>query len=127
VTKGIALLCLALGVALCASALGVLPAEYAILEGPRGVIGSAGGVLVVVALTLLARDHRGSDVLAAILLLAFSAITGWLTFYGAEGIIEGGTSFIPPAVAEALGRLMFGLGVVGCVGMGALALRRLFR
>jgi len=84
-------------------------------------------VLIVVALALLARDHSGSDVIAVILLLAFSAITGWLTFYGPEGIIEGGLSFIPGSVSQALGRLLFGLGVVGCVGAAAMALRRLFR
>jgi len=127
VGKAIALLSLALGGVLCADALGVLPPEYAIVEAPRGVIGAAGGALIILALALLARDHRGSDALGAILLLAFSVITGWLTFYGAEGIIEGGVSFIPPSVGEALGRLLFGLGVVACVGMAVLAFRRLFR
>ena len=121
------MLSLALGCVLCADALGVLPFEYAILEAPRGVLGAAGGALIILALALLARDHRGSDALGAILLLAFSAITGWVTFYGLEGITEGGVSFIPPSVAEAVGRLLFGLGVVACVGMAALALRHLFR
>lgn len=125
--KWIGLLSLALGVALCTDALGLLPSEYAILEASRGFVGSAGGALVVLALALLARDHRASEALGAILLLASSAVIGWLTFYGTEGIIEGGISFIPPAVGEALGRLLFGLGVVACVGMAALALRRLLR
>ncbi len=125
--KAIALLSLVFGAALCADALGVLPAEYSVLELPEAALGSAGGGLIVLALALLAHDHRGSEILSAILLLAFSAIVGWLTFYGTEGIIEGGVPFIPPSVGDALGRLLFGLGVVACVGMAALALRRLLR
>jgi len=125
--KGIAFLSLVFGVAMCAAALDLLPGAYLPFEASPAVLGSAGGVLIVVALALLARDHSGSDVIAVILLLAFSAITGWLTFYGPEGIIEGGLSFIPGSVSQALGRLLFGLGVVGCVGAAAMALRRLFR
>jgi hypothetical protein len=104
-----------------------LPGDYLPFEASPAVLGSAGSVLIVVALALLARDHSGSDVIAVILLLAFSVITGWLTFYGPEEIIEGGLSFIPASVSQALGRLLFGLGVVGCVGAAAMALRRLFR
>ncbi len=125
--KGIAFLSLVAGIVLCADALGALPAEYDIIDASRGVVASAGGALVVLALALLARDHRASDMIGGILLLAFSAITGWLTFYGPEGIIEGGIAFIPPTVGEALSRLLFGLGVVACVGMAILAFRRLFR
>ncbi len=125
--KGVAFLSLVAGIVLCADALGALPAEYDILDASRGVVASAGGALVVLALALLARDHRGSDMIGVILLLVFSAVTGWLTFYGTEGIIEGGIAFIPPTVGEALGRLLFGLGVVACIGMAVLAFRRLFR
>lgn len=125
--NAIALVSLAFGAALCADALGVLPAEYSVPEVPEAVLGSAGGALVVLALALLARDHRGSEMLSAMLLLAFSAMIGWLTFYGTEGIIEGGIPFIPPSVGDALGRLLFGFGVVACVGMAVLALRRLLR
>lgn len=125
--KGIAFLSLVAGIALGADALGVVPAEYDILDASRGMVALAGGALVVLALALLARDHRGSDMIGGVLLLAFSGITGWLTFYGTEGIIEGGITFIPPNVGEALSRLLFGVGVVACVGMAVLAFRRLFR
>lgn len=127
VSKGIAFLCLALGVVMCAAALGVLPADYVVFEVPRDVGGVAGGLLVVVGLALLARDHRGSEVIAAILLLAFSFITGWLTFYGSESIIEGGIPFIPTSVGDSVSHLLFGLGVVACGTMAFLGLRRLFR
>jgi hypothetical protein len=127
VSKGIAFLCLALGVVMCAAALGVLPADYVVFEAPSHVGGVAGGLLVVVGLALLARDHRGSEVIAAILLLAFSFITGWLTFYGSESIIEGGIPFIPTSVGDSVSHLLFGLGVVACGTMAFLGLRRLFR
>jgi len=125
--KGIAFLSLVFGVAMCAAAFDLVPGDYVPFQASPAVFGSAGGLLIVVALALLSRDHSGSDVIAVILLLAFSIITGWLTFYGPEGIIEGGLSFIPASVGQALGRLLFGLGVVGCVGAAVMALRRLFR
>lgn len=125
--KGIAFLFLISGVAMCAAALDFMPASYLPFQASATVLGSGGGVLLVVALTLLARDHSGSDLIAVLLLLAFSVATGWLTFYGSDGILGDWLSFIPPSVGQALGRLLFGLGVVGCVGAAIMAFRRLFR
>ena len=121
------MVCLAGGVAVCAAALGFLPADYLAFEAPRGVVFGAGAVFVLAGFMLLARDHRGSDSIASILLLIFSAIAGWITFYAPEGTIQRAFPFIPADVNDALGRLLFGLGAVACVGMAAWALRRLFR
>ena len=112
---------------MCASALGVLPADYLVFDAPREVVGAAGGVLAVVGLALLARDHRGSDVLGAILLLALSGIIGSITFYGPESIIGGGVPFIPASAGDAAGGLLFGFGVVASGSMAFLGLRRLLR
>jgi len=127
VGKGIALVCLAGGVAVCAAALGFLPADYLVFEAPRWVVFGAGAVFVLAGFMLLARDHRGSESIASILLLILSAIAGWITFYAPEGTIQRAFPFIPADVNDALGRLLFGLGAVACVGMAAWALRRLFR
>ena len=125
--KGIALLCLAGGVAICAASLGLLPADYLVFEAPRWVVGGAGAAFVLAGFMLLAGDHRASDAMASILLLTFAAIAGWITFYAPEGTIERVLPFIPASVNDALGRLLFGLGAVTSVGMAVWALRRLFR
>jgi hypothetical protein len=52
---------LAGGVAVCAAALGFLPADYLAFEAPRWVVFGAGAVFVLAGFMLLARDHRGSD------------------------------------------------------------------
>jgi hypothetical protein len=127
VGKAIALLCLAGGVALCAASLGFLPADYLVFEAPGAVVFGAGAVLVLAGFMLLARDHRASDSIASILLLIIAAIAGWVTFYAPEGTINRVLPFIPAEVNDALGRLLFGLGAVACVGGALWALRRLFR
>jgi hypothetical protein len=76
---------------------------------------------------LLARDHRASDSIASILLLIIAAIAGWVTFYAPEGTINRVLPFIPAEVNDALGRLLFGIGAIACVGGALWALRRLFR
>ena len=121
------MVCLAAGVAVCAAALGFVPADYLVFEAPRWVVLGVGAVFVLAGFMLLARDHRGSDSIASILLLVLAAIAGWITFYAPEGTIQRFLPFIPAEVNDALGRLLFGLGAVACVGMAAWALRRLFR
>lgn len=121
------MLCLGAGGAICSASLGFFPAEYLVLEAPRGVVLGAGVVFVLAGFMLLARDHRASDSLASILLLVLAAISGWVTFYAPEGTIQRVLPFVPTSVNEALGRLLFGLGAAACVGMAFWALRRLFR
>lgn len=125
--KGIAILCLAGGAAICAASLGLLPAEYLAFRAPRGVVFAAGTVFILGGFLSLARDHRASNTIASILLLALAAIAGWITFYAPEGTIERFAPFIPASVNDALGRLLFGIGAVACIGMAFWALRRLFR
>jgi hypothetical protein len=123
----IALLCLAGGVAVCAASLGLLPAGSLVFEAPRWAVLGAGALAILLGFMLLARDHRASDALASILLLALAAFAGWITFYAPEGTIQRVLPFIPASVNDALGRLLFGLGAAACVGMAIWALRRLLR
>jgi hypothetical protein len=118
---------LAGGVAVCAASLGLFPAGYLVFEAPRTVVFGAGAVFVLAGFMLLARDHRASDSIASILLLTLAGIAGWVTFYAPEGTINRVFPFIPGSVNDALGRLLFGIGAVACVGMAVWALRRLFR
>ena len=125
--KGIAILCVLAGGLLCAVALGLLPQEYAAIDAPRIVLVVGGGVLVFVGLMSLARDHRMSETISSLLLLALAGAAGWLTFYAPEGTLSRYVPFIPPSVNEALARLLFGLGAAGCVGMAIWGFRRILR
>jgi len=127
VGKGIALLCLVAGAAVCAASLGLWPADYLVVEAPRSVVFGVGALLVLVGFMLLARDHRASDSIASVLLLALAGVTGWVTFYAPEGTINRVFPFIPAEVNDALARLLFGFGAAACIAMAAWALRRLFR
>jgi len=127
VGKTIALLCLAGGAALCAASLGLLRVEPLIVEAPRWLVCGAGVVLGLFGFILLARDHRGSDAIASVVLLGIAAGTGWLTFFAPPETLQRVFPFIPAAVNHAMGRLLFGLGAAACLGAAAWALRRLFR
>jgi hypothetical protein len=120
-------LCLVGGVALCAASLGLLSGDYLVFEAPRSLVCGAGAVLGLFGFMMLARDHRASDAIASILLLAIAAGTGWITFYAPPGALERVLPFVPEDVDEALRHLLFGLGAVACVGSAGWALRRLFR
>ena len=126
-SKGIALLCVVAGGVVCAASLGFLPADYLELEAPRSIVFGGGALLVLAGFMLLSRDHRASDSIATALLFALAALAGWVTFYAPEGTVSRVLPFIPSAVNDALGRLLFGLGAILCVGTAAWALRRLFR
>ncbi len=123
----IAVLCLAAGAVVCAVGLGLLPEQHVLPDAPPWALTAAGAVMVLGAFAMLARDHRGSELLGSILLLALAGGAGWLTFYAPEGTSHRLLPFIPETVHESMGRLLFGLGMVACIGMGAWALRRMLR
>ncbi|HSN83929.1 MAG TPA: hypothetical protein VLS88_15210 [Polyangiales bacterium] len=124
--KAIGLLCIVGGAAAGAGALGLVPLDATLLTHvPSSAVGAGGAVLVLVGILLLSRDHRTSDALASVFLLAIAAGAGWVTFYAPEGTLERAIPFIPASVGDELARLLFGLGAVACIGMAVLALRRL--
>ncbi len=125
--KGLALLCVFAGAVVIGLALDLIPSDPRAFHAPRGVVGAAGAVFVIGGLLALSRDHRVSDALATLILLAFAGIAGWITFFAPEGTLQGGVPFVSDAVNETLGRLLFGFGTLLCIGMAAWAFRRLFR
>ncbi|MGB8331629.1 MAG: hypothetical protein WCE62_15990 [Polyangiales bacterium] len=125
--KGISLLCLVGGAALCADALGFFQPDYPLFEAPRWQVCTAGALLGLLGFMLMARDHRASDAFASILLLAVAVGAGWITFYAPPRTLERALPFIPAPVHQAMGRLLFAFGVVICVGAAVWAVRRLFR
>ncbi|MEM7435125.1 MAG: hypothetical protein AAF436_08235 [Myxococcota bacterium] len=125
--KLVALIALGAGIVIGGTTLGLLPAQYAWVEGPREARLGIAGLLLVVGFALLARDHRGSELLSGLLLIGFSVLCGWVTFYGPESLVAGDIDIVPVGVRESLGQLMFGLGVIACGVSAFLGLRRLLR
>ena len=127
VGKGVSILCFLAGGLVCALALGLLPRDYVVIDAPRSVLLGGGAILVLIGFMSLARDHRASDTLSSLLLLALAGAAGWLTFYAPEGTLHHYVPFVPPSVNEALARLLFGLGAAVCVGMAIWGFRRILR
>lgn len=123
--KGVALLSLIAGLVIGGSVLGFIPPSYSLIHAPRGVLIVASALLVFTSLILLARDHRGSDLLSALALLALSILIGWMTFYGAHDVLGDRLDWIPEAVRDSFGQLMYGLGMVACGLTAFFGLRRL--
>lgn len=109
------------------AALGILPPEYAVIHAPRSVVLGGGALLMLIGFMSLARDHRFSDAIASLMLLALAAGAGWLTFYAPEGTLNRYVPFIPPSVNEALAHLLFGFGAAASIGMAIWGVRRIFR
>jgi hypothetical protein len=125
--KAIGLLCLLGGAVACAAVLGFVPlGGTPLADAPSSALGGGGAALFVTGFLLLSRDHRTSDALASIVLLAVAAGAAWFTFYAPAGTLERAVPFIPASVGDELGRLLFGLGAAACVGMALMALRRIF-
>lgn len=125
--RGVAFLALIAGLAVSAASLGLLPPEYVAIGVPTELVLAAGVLLALIGFMSLARDHRASEALASILVLAVAVTAGWATFYAPEGTLQRYLPFVPATVSDALGRLLFGFGAVLCVGMGLWGLRRVFR
>ncbi|MEM8610135.1 MAG: hypothetical protein AAGF92_23805 [Myxococcota bacterium] len=123
--KIVALLIVGAGIALGGATLGVFPRALSFIDASQDMRLAVAGGLILIGLGLLARDHRGSEILSALALLAISVGTGWFTFYGPPGVVETRLDFIPDGVSESLGQLMFGLGVVVCGVTAFFGLRKL--
>ena len=76
--------------------------EYVEIDAPRSVLFGGGALLILIGFMSLSRDHRVSDTIASILLLAMAGAAGWLTFYAPEGTLQRYLPFIPQSVNEAL-------------------------
>ncbi len=126
-SRGVATLCLLAGVFVCAAGLGILPSEYVPIHAPRSAVVGGGALVAILAFMALARDHRVSQTISSLLFLAIAVGTGWLTFVAPPGTVNRYFPFIPQSVNEALARLLFGLGVAVCIGMGFVGLRRMLR
>jgi hypothetical protein len=93
---------------------------------PRWIAGLVGGTFVVAGLMVFLRNYsRALDLMAALLLAAFTLLAAWVAVYGAEEV-SGGVPFLPRDMNVSIGRVMFGMGAVMCFGGFLYAVQRFF-
>jgi hypothetical protein len=123
---GMALIAIACGGYALLLASGVIPGQMA-NDTPVWIVAAAGMAFVIAGFMIFLRNHsRALDLLAAILLGAFTAITGWITFYSSPEGFSGGIPFLPRDMNVSVGRIMFGLGTLMCFAGFLYALKRFF-
>lgn len=125
--KGIATLCLIAGGFIAAVGFDLLPSDLVRIRAPKDVVAAGGVVLTGLGLLALARDHRISETITSLLILGVASVSGWLTFFAPPGTLKRYVPFVPATVSESLAKLLFGLGVVACIGMAFWGLRRIMR
>lgn len=113
------------GYALLAAA-GVIP-EQTTNDTPMWVLAAAGLAFVIAGFMIFLREHsRAVDLLAAVLLAAFTLIAGWITFYSSPDGFSGGIPFASQDTNVSFARIMFGLGTLMCFAGFLYALKRFF-
>jgi len=121
-----ALLAIACGGYALLLAAGVIPGETA-NDTPLWVVAAVGFIFVIAGFMIFLRDQsRALDLLAAILLGAFTLITAWITFYSSSEGFSGGIPFASQDTNVSLARVMFGLGTLMCFAGFLYALKRFF-
>jgi len=93
---------------------GVLPMRNA-NDTPTWIIGLVGAMFVTAGAMIFLRNYsRLLDFFAALILAAFTSITGWIAFYGSADGFSGGIPFLPHGTNISLARTLFGLGGILC-------------
>ena len=105
---------------------GVIPGQTS-NDTPMWIVAAAGMAFVIAGFMIFLRNHsRALDLLAAILLGAFTLIVGWIAFYSSPEGFSGGIPFAPRDMNVSFARIMFGLGTLMCFAGFLYALKRFF-
>ena len=122
----LALVAIACGGSILLIATGVIDVEPT-AGTPHWVVGLAGLAFVIAGFMIFLRHHsRALDLMAAILLGAFTLMAAWVTFDSSSEGFSGGIPFLPREMNVSLGRVIFGLGALICFAMFLWALKRFF-
>lgn len=104
---------IALGVALVAVALGVIPVDPASVHAPGWVLALCGALFGLGGLAVVARRWPAVQSAAVGLIwLAASVVGGWIALFGEAEHFSGGLPVLPPGVNVGLARALFGTGAV---------------
>ena len=96
-------------------------------DTPLWVVGLVGVIFVIAGIMIFLRNYsRALDLFAAIMLAAFTLISGWITFHASSEGFSGGIPFLPNDTNVSLSRVMFGIGTLLCFGIFLYALNRFF-
>ncbi|MEO0373924.1 MAG: hypothetical protein AAF329_04725 [Cyanobacteria bacterium P01_A01_bin.17] len=111
-------LCLAIGTAIALIAGDVIPADSSQFFAPRWILGLVGLSVVACGGSLIApKDSVQELCCVGLILISFTIMGGWVAIFSADDSIAGGIPFIPRGVNIFLGRCLFGLGPIVCLGM----------
>ena len=125
--RGLAWLCIFIGLYISATSTGLLPLNKADLHVPTWVFFIVGAVVFIAGVMILVRHHsKVNSILAAILLVMMGSIGVWVAFYGPAENISGGLPFIPHEYNIMLARAVFGGGALITFLMSAYIIRKLF-
>jgi hypothetical protein len=105
----------------------LLPNDLVRIRASKDALAGGGVVLAAMGLLSLGRDHRISETISSLLILAVAGVSGWLTFYAPAGTLHRYVPFVPQTVSDSLAKLLFGLGTAACIGMAFWGFRRLVR
>lgn len=119
---------LAVGLFIGAIAVGAIRVDPASVHVPRWVVFTIGLVFVLAGMSsCVGRSSRAADRFAAIILLAMSAVGGWISLFGASSHFSGGLPFVPRGADVAVARALMGCGSLVAMALSTYALRRAFR
>lgn len=116
---------LATGLLLAAIAVDVIRVDPTSVHAPRWVVFTIGLVFVLAGVSaFVGVSSRARDLLAAIVLLAMSAVGGWVSLFGASGSFSGGLPILSRGVNVVLGRTLIGFGAIVTFVLSVYAMRR---
>ncbi|PZD72140.1 hypothetical protein C1752_04076 [Acaryochloris thomasi RCC1774] len=111
-------LCLAIGTALTLVAGGVIPTDPSQFFAPRWMLALAGLSVIACGGSLITpKDSVPQLCCIGFILVSFAMMGGWVAVFSSDDSIAGGIPFIPRSVNIFLGRCLFGLGPIVCLGM----------
>lgn len=120
-------LCIAMGLFPVAIAVGVINPDPASVHAPLWVIGVCGLVFVAAgAAILVGPGNKLVHLFAALILLSFALISGWVAFFGPANGFSGGIPFLPHATNVKIARWVFGGGSALCLLLFFYAISQMF-
>lgn len=119
---------LAIAIFIAAVATRIIPVDETSIYVPRWILLLVSGIFALAAvLTLVGRNSRAGDLLAAFMLLSMAVLGGWISIFGSAENIAGGLILLPAEANSVMARVLFGFGAILTLSVSAYAVRRVFK
>lgn len=108
--------------------LGVIPVDEASFNAPKWIIRLCGMTFFIAGVMVWSGNgSRTNDLMAAVLILIFAVVGGWVALYGGSEDFSGGIPFLSKDSNVSLARIIFGAGSVLCLMISLYAFRIFIR